>query len=250
MNALVRMTKTAFGLITKCKNWPEYYLDYLGIHKENWILELDEIRLEVRPKSVDKWIVAENMILDAYEFEELKKQGVEQIFDIGANIGAFTVPAAMHLAAKEVVSFEPDPDNFKLLSKNIELNELGAAVELHNSAVSLTNNPTIKLYKGNDFGSSSTFNSSESFIEVANTNLYSLLPRVKDNALLKMDIEGGELEVFTSENLEFLMNFKFIVLEFHHFLETHDRTIFEKFLTENGFKFKNDDIIYLISKHD
>lgn len=248
MHAVTRMTKTALGLISRCNNWPEYYLDYLGYHKHNWVIDLKDIKLELRPSSVDKWIVAENLILDAYEFNHLKKLGIEQIFDIGANIGAFSIPAATHLSVNEIISFEPDPDNFKLLTSNITRNNLSAIVELHNSAVSLSDASSIRLYKGNDFGSNSTFHTSGSFLDVANTNLYSLLPRIKQNALLKMDIEGGELEIFTTSNLEFLRKFKFIVLEFHHFLETHDKDKFEKFLTDSGFKYKSDDIIYLISK--
>ncbi len=248
MNAITRMTKTALGLISKCRNWPEYYLDYIGYHKNNWLIDLKDIKLELRPRSVDKWIVAENLILDAYEFGKLKKQGIDQIFDIGANIGAFTIPAAKHLLVNQIISFEPDPENFKLLEKNIMLNNLESTVELHNSAVSLRKEASIKLFRGNDFGSNSTFHPSESYIEVANTNLYSLLARIGQNALLKMDIEGGELEVFTQENLNFLKKFKFIVLEFHHFLKTHDQETFEKFLHSSGFKFKSDDIIYLIWK--
>lgn len=244
------MSKTAFGLMTKCANWPQYYLDYIGYNKSNWIIQIKDIKLELRPNSVDKWIVAENLILDCYEFGKLKNLKIDQVLDIGANIGAFTVPAAKYLGAKEVIAFEPNPANFRMLKKNVELNKLSTKVELHNSAVSLGNQPTIKLFEGNDYGSSSTFHPSDNFIEVANREFKSLSERISTNSILKMDIEGGELEIFTSENLSILKKFKFIVLEFHHFLKTHDRLEFENFLVRSGFEFKNDDIIYLISNKE
>ena len=42
--------------------------------------------------------------------------------DVGANLGAFTIPMAQH--CKEVFAFEPYPYNFHLLCGNIALNDL------------------------------------------------------------------------------------------------------------------------------
>jgi len=43
------------------------------------------------------------------------------VVDIGANIGAFSVLAAL-LGAHKVLAFEPDPENYAVLCRNIKLN--------------------------------------------------------------------------------------------------------------------------------
>ena len=44
--------------------------------------------------------------------------------DVGANIGYFPVIAAGRVGrAGRVLAFEPDPDNYRLLSENLELND-------------------------------------------------------------------------------------------------------------------------------
>jgi FkbM family methyltransferase len=49
-------------------------------------------------------------------------------FDIGANIGVYSVYAAKRKKNIEVISFEPDPKNFVSLIKNVELNEISKIV--------------------------------------------------------------------------------------------------------------------------
>ena len=44
--------------------------------------------------------------------------------DVGANIGTSTIPAVLLFGARNAVSFEPEPRNYKLLRCNILLNDL------------------------------------------------------------------------------------------------------------------------------
>ncbi len=55
-------------------------------------------------------------------FKDTLKKG-DTVFDIGANIGYYTLLAAK-LVGKEgkVIAFEPEPSNFELLRKNVRLN--------------------------------------------------------------------------------------------------------------------------------
>lgn len=50
----------------------------------------------------------------------------ETLWDIGANVGIFSLYSARR--GLKVVSFEPSPSNFYLLTKNVELNKLGDLV--------------------------------------------------------------------------------------------------------------------------
>lgn len=60
-------------------------------------------------------------------FCELLKTGTS-VFDIGANVGYYTLIAAAHLAGKgQVHAFEPNPRVFKSLQHNIQLNRFANA---------------------------------------------------------------------------------------------------------------------------
>jgi len=73
------------------------------------------------------------------EFEEMSfvmhyLRPKDVFFDVGANIGAFTILAA-GVAGAEVTAFEPSPDSFRMLERNVRLNGLTDQVRLFNAAV-------------------------------------------------------------------------------------------------------------------
>ena len=77
---------------------------------------------------------------EAYVFQEIYKyhqyerhpdfvpQRGWTVFDVGANIGVFTVQQAAKGA--NVYSFEPNPDAYRRLSRNVSANELADRVHL------------------------------------------------------------------------------------------------------------------------
>jgi FkbM family methyltransferase len=52
----------------------------------------------------------------------------EVLYDIGANVGAYTLLAAVAVPGARVVSFEPGPANFAALCANVELNAVADRV--------------------------------------------------------------------------------------------------------------------------
>lgn len=240
--------RTGYNLIKKTQNWYSYYLDYFGVFIKPWILRTHGLNVVLRPKSIDKWIAAEEFALDIYKLSKLSTTKFDQIFDIGAQIGTFSLHAAKVFPHAKIIAFEPDEDNFKMLEKNIQINNLENRVELINSAVSVSTEEKIKLYKSDTSAAGSTFVSKADYQEVNNYNFSKLLELVDNNALLKIDIEGGEKEIFTDSNLPTLKLFKYIIVEYHHFLDTHKIEPFEEFLTKNGYKFERDDLVYFCSQ--
>jgi FkbM family methyltransferase len=117
------------------------------------------------------------------------------IIDIGANIGYYTLLFAQ-LAGDtgHVVAFEPDPENFALLYKNIHLNQY-RNVTLVQKAVA-TKNSFATLYLCDDNkGMHRLYDSvcCQSSIEVKTVCLDDYLPQlVKKVDFVKIDIEGAE----------------------------------------------------------
>lgn len=119
----------------------------------------------------------------------LKKDDI--FFDIGANVGSYTLLASFRNA--KTIAFEPIPETFDILEKNIILNDIGSITTLVNKAVgskagllSLTNNQDTTNHVVNA--------SNKETVEVEITSLNEYHNNYKP-ILLKIDVEGFETEV-------------------------------------------------------
>ena len=61
-------------------------------------------------------------------------------WDIGANIGIYSVYAATKFNNIEVVSFEPSTSNLRVLSRNISINNLQSKIKIVNQPLSQERN--------------------------------------------------------------------------------------------------------------
>ena len=121
--------------------------------------------------------------------------------DVGANIGMHTVAAARALEGKgKVIAFEPYSLVENLLCKTLYLNGLSDLVEVHRVAVS--NKTGIEgLYLGNTCGHNSLYRLNENFddaqniVDVQLDTLDNLLVKENHINLMKIDVEGAELDV-------------------------------------------------------
>jgi FkbM family methyltransferase len=142
------------------------------------------------------------------------------IVDAGANIGASPVYFIANLPSALVVAIEPDLENFKLLSKNVE----GLNVEALRSAVASTAGRARVLDPGRGEWAYRTEPIDESDSDVANT-----VPRVTINDIyashraghfpfiVKVDIEGAERELF-SANTEWVAQTPILIAELHDWM--------------------------------
>lgn len=76
-----------------------------------------------RPGTTDQKVIEEVIKRNVYEHKKFGFfiKDCPIWLDLGANIGTFTCLASSKGSC--VVSFEPEPDNFKLLGENITLND-------------------------------------------------------------------------------------------------------------------------------
>ncbi len=78
----------------------------------------------VRPGTIDREVIYE-CLAEYIHWLEPRISGDTQIVDIGGHIGSFSVLVSHLVSRRSLISvYEPGFENFKLIQKNIELNEL------------------------------------------------------------------------------------------------------------------------------
>ncbi|HTD66616.1 MAG TPA: FkbM family methyltransferase [Candidatus Limnocylindria bacterium] len=120
-------------------------------------------------------------------------------FDVGANVGGFTLAMAKACPAAEIHSFEPAPDTFDRLCKNIALN---GVPHVHSHRVAMGSKPGLSLFHvdpnspaTNHLRNERTAN--EQCIEVEVQTVDATIQKIgqRSPGLLKIDVEGFECEV-------------------------------------------------------
>jgi FkbM family methyltransferase len=165
--------------------------------------------------------------------------------DLGANIGYITLLMADKVGENGMIyAVEPDPSNIELLNMNVKLNNFDNRVKIFDMGISN------KLGSMNFFiGKSSNLGG---MVKTKNTKNKSIKVKVdtltnffKDNNipdLIKMDIEGHEVEVLEGM-YDVVKNQKFsckIVMELHplHYSDNHSLEFWLRKFLKCGFKTK------------
>jgi FkbM family methyltransferase len=157
----------------------------------------------------------EIFIYKSYRFKSSTKSPL--IFDCGSNIGISILYFKIFHPACRIVAFEPDPQNFRLLKMNVEVNKM-EKVTLYSCALGKQDG-TCKLFntqagKGGLNSSIYANESNTNFSEVPMKKLSGFIYEKID--FLKMDVEGAEAEIIRElSETEKLNRIKEVVLEFH-----------------------------------
>lgn len=195
---------------------------------------------------------AEKIALLDYE-KELLEQFLAQIrpgdtvLDIGANIGLYSLPAAMKTGAHgRVHSFEPVPLWFSRLAENLQMNHI-AHVTLHNLGLSDQGGScpfTLKNIQGSGMGSIMDGYSGHTGakktetiqVRLENGDDYLQQQGIPVPQAVKIDVEGAELRVLSGLRKTLSdSSCRFIMCEVHpQYLNTGHEAV-EKMLAELGF---------------
>lgn len=206
-------------------------------------------------KVLDKEIFSDGI----YEIELVKDSPL--IIDVGSHIGLSILYFKKKFPKSKIIAFEPNPNVFPLLEENIIQNGL-IGVEVHDVGLGLKEGKRLLYIDSSDSNAFST----SSFHPNAWNGKQKTLPikvRVKKLSkylntkcdLLKMDVEGAELEILQelveSRKIEFIQN---LVFEYHPINKNRLKKIM-KLLVENHFELeikedKNGDegLIFVIGK--
>ena len=210
----------AMGMLAKIPGVRKTYHWSFRFFPHEMLVEVQGNKMYVRPR--DGAVDRELLITKIYEkgetdvFHELIRRGMN-VVDLGANIGYFTLIAAKLVGPEgKVFAFEPEPGNFSLLQRNVNMNGY-ENVTLVQKAVS-DKNGVEELYLCSDsWGHSlSSFKRDQGLISVPVTSLDQFFSEDVAIDFIKMDIEGAEGKaVHGMERILGGRGVKVIAIEFH-----------------------------------
>ena len=207
------------------------------------IIKLDfcQIKIDVT-HSIDREI----FLKECYEKNQLdflkgvlKEKKISHFFDIGANIGYYTL---FFKDIENIYAFEPNKKNFLRLNENINLNSLN--VNLYNFGLSNSNSEEEIWYTNkNKMGGSAIFDINDPELKkykkediikekIFTRKLDDIIRIKSSNILIKIDVERHEKKVL--EGMENIIKENNIVLQ----IEVNDEQKKEVFNYLNNLNFK------------
>jgi FkbM family methyltransferase len=157
------------------------------------------------------------------------------IIDCGCYVGLSVLFFKILYPESHIIGFEPHPDTFKILKKNIENNNL-SDITLVNKAVS-NREGSVQFSAGVEGTSRILDGEKKRGIAVESVLISKYIDKFVD--LLKMDIEGGEFgvieDLYKHKKLKFI---KHIIMEVHPFGDSQKVTRMLTLLEDVGFRYK------------
>ena len=176
----------------------------------------------LRRNTFDSGVIIESWWLKSYTRHLKNIQNDAVIIDIGSHIGAFSLFAATKYTKSHIFAFEPSIENFALLNKNIEVNNLEKRIKTFNLAVTDGIKKTIMLNEHpSNLGMHSVvfdynLGAKEQRYEVPTISLDRIFSenKIKKCDLLKLDCEGAEYSILFAASKNTLEKINNIVMEY------------------------------------
>lgn len=195
----------------------------------------------LRPDA-DESVVAEIFNWQEYRAaEDVIKKSRFPIVDIGAHIGIFSLYVKALNPVGEIYALEPEEENFALLKKNISGNDL-EDIKIFRVAMTGESGERKLILEADSINHHLLDSDSEDEIEekkcvkVQGISFRDFLRKnnISKISLLKMDIEGGEYEIFESMSADDFGKVQNAILEYHNYGGRSYKEV-EKIFRQNGF---------------
>jgi FkbM family methyltransferase len=196
------------------------------------IIKFDGLQLIYNDATALMGMYNEIFYQEHYKFISSVKEPI--IIDCGANIGLSVLYFKMLAPKASVIAIEADPDVAEILKKNLEINNCQA--EIVTKAVWTTNNEILSFGKaGADAGS---LFSTANVTLVETIRLKDIIEKYSEIELLKIDIEGAEIDVI-KDCKTVLFKVKKVFIEFHSFPDKPQQLEdILSIMVDQGFRYK------------
>ncbi|HEX5153352.1 MAG TPA: FkbM family methyltransferase [Parafilimonas sp.] len=206
-------------------------LFYSTVKRKNSLYEAKASFLKqpfiLRDNKSDKPIFFQVFYEKQYDLYGIDFPDAKRIIDGGANIGCASVYFSIRFPEAEILAIEPERNNYALLEKNIQpyknIQSLEAGIWNKNEPLSIANPE----------GGAAEFmfeNSTANNNCIKGMTIQSLLELKNWDSvdIIKLDIEGAEKEVFSTNDLSWLRKTRLLIIELHdRYKEGCTKTVFK-----------------------
>ncbi len=215
--------KLAGSLAPDFKGVSQIYIgsQLIDVSDVNVIIPGTQKTVRLRANTSDGDVFLQVFVVREYDSPHLPKS-VSTIVDLGANIGLAAVYFALRYPGARIFSVEPDAENFAILTQNVEpfgyrIRSRQGAAWYEDGDVNITNRDETGAELGAWGIQVEELQCSTDRVSAYHLNTLFDLADFPIVDLLKIDIEGAELEIFSKGSREWLNRVNFICVE------THDR---------------------------
>lgn len=246
MKKILGRVNIALDIIKNTKNWPSIILNYFGlINSRDVVFKFKKEPRIIIEKGYGKYettglaSIWEIIIRKNYTPKGFEINKGDNIIDIGANIGIFSIWAGKKAKYGKVYSYEPFKPHYNRFCKNIKLNAL-ENISAFNYAVCKKNGKrNLFIDKDSSGMHSLIFNNSnkeERIVECITLKDIFIKNKIKQCDFLKIDCEGAEYEILYNTPKEILKKIMKISLEFDNLDDKKNNCKYLKiFLEKNNF---------------
>ena len=226
--------------------------DYVhGIIRNGCICDVNPIRYpgvrlylpEFRSDLIQKLIVRNEAFFEEEELSRLKTDYIAEgstVCDCGAYIGNHSVFFGKICKARHIYAFEPSEEAFRILTRNIDLNDLTRVISAFEVALGSENGlAELFIRDRNNLGATYTMNSKEGRVPVR--RLDDMIPSDEKVDFIKIDVEGAEYELLEGAERILINDCPAIFIEIfpenmnsvNDLLKSYGYTIREKYGNDN-----------------
>lgn len=261
LRKLTYYVSSIFRMVFGFKNFLSlipFFLNRERVEQTEVVLRKSGVRLVARG-AMDIWAIKETF-LDAFYI----RYGVPindgwTIVDVGAGIGDFSIYAAHSNPQTKVFAFEPFPESYHLLERNIALKGIENVFPFQAAIWSQAGVLHLDNVRGEPLQITSkeihSAINDKSVIKVRALTLSQVFEAyaIDKLDLLKLDCEGAEYEILSGASSEVFNKIKRIIMEYHD-IDGHHHDHLVSLLERHGYRvychdnFVHDDIGYLYAE--
>jgi len=235
-----------------------FFLNRERVEQTELILSRSGVHLVARG-AMDIWAIKETFLDAFYSRYGVPINDGWTVVDIGAGIGDFSIYAAHANPQTKVFAFEPFPESYLLLERNITLNDIENVFPLQAAIWSKVGVLNLENVSGEPLQIISKEMHStiieKSVIKVRALTLAQVFEKhaIEKLDLLKLDCEGAEYEIFSGVSPEVFNKIERIIMEYHD-IDGHHHDHLVSLLEQHGYRvhchgnFVHDDIGYLYAE--